>query len=226
MAAAPVKTALGSPPGWKLAPPLNARTQGLVATGFGRLPTGRALLLEFAWPDNVAGGAWLRALREVVEISDGIPDKESDRAASIAFTHTGLAYMGLDDRALASFARPFREGMFQEDRTRRLGDRRQRKWLKSVIADGPVWSANTPLRDPDGNMAGSTQAYAVPHASEPEEAVRTPLTVHAILLLYAISDEEADGWAARVSASSGRLSIDEPSALSDLGTTGPGAASL
>ena len=155
MAAAPMKTALRSPPSWKLAPPLNARTQGLVATGFGRLPTGRALLLEFVWPDGVTGGAWLRALRQVVEITDGVPDKGSVRAASIAFTHTGLAYMGLDDHALASFARPFREGMFQEDRTRRLGDRRQRKWLKSVLANGPVWSANTPLRDPDEYMTGT-----------------------------------------------------------------------
>ena len=51
-----------SRPSWKLAPPLDAATQGLVVTGFGGLETGRALFLEIG--GDKKGGAWLRALAE------------------------------------------------------------------------------------------------------------------------------------------------------------------
>ena len=64
-------------------------------------------------------------------ITDAVPpDRTRDvrrQAAAIAFTWTGLQRMGLRETALASFSRPFREGMFQEDRLRRLGDRRERR---------------------------------------------------------------------------------------------------
>ena len=101
------------------------------------------------WPENgpdaatVAGkGAWLTALAAVAPITDS--DGKDARAASLAFTWTGLQKSGLGRDALASFSAPFREGMYQEDRLRRLGDRIRDKWQRPVIDGGPRWSGNTP----------------------------------------------------------------------------------
>jgi Dyp-type peroxidase family len=170
-------------PAWKLAPPHDVQTQGLVASGFAGLPTGRALFLEFAWAGGEAhGGGWLRTLAGLAPISDA--DGKDARAAALAFTWTGLQRMGLPQTALASFARPFREGMFQEDRMRRLGDRRGGAWLETVAEGGPQWSANTPLQ----RLAGGPE----------EEEIVTPLTVHALLLLYEATEAAADAWAEAV----------------------------
>ena len=104
------------------------------------------------WPENgpgagiVAGkGAWLTALAAVAPITDS--DGKDERAASLAFTWTGLQKSGLGGDALASFSAPFREGMYQEDRLRRLGDRIKGKWQRPVIDGGPRWSGNTPVKD-------------------------------------------------------------------------------
>jgi Dyp-type peroxidase family len=173
---------------WKLAPPVDAATQGLVVTGFGGLETGRALFLEIE-PAAKTGGAWLRALAEKAPATAAVPPPKDQpmaepRAAAIAFTWTGLARMGLDESALASFSRPFREGMFQEDRLRRLGDRREGKWLETVIEKGPIWSGNTPL----------------PAGVDPGTWIGTGLTVHALLLLYERDEADADAWAGEVEA--------------------------
>ncbi|CAN7154391.1 hypothetical protein LJR225_000191 [Phenylobacterium sp. LjRoot225] len=175
-------------PIWKLASPHDTQAQGLVVSGFASLPTGRALFLEFAWPDSESpdsargGGAWLKTLAGLAPISDA--DGKDERAAALAFTWTGLQRMRLPESALASFARPFREGMFQEDRMRRLGDRRRGAWLETVIEGGPRWSANTPRRP----LAGGPD----------EEEIVTPATVHALLMLYEATEEAADAWAQTV----------------------------
>jgi len=187
-------------PSWKLAPPIDKDTQGLVVAGFGHLETGRALFLEIRGPETPEPrGAWLRALKEVAPVTSAVPPDNPNvqpRAAALAFTWTGLKRMGLPETALASFSRPFREGMFQEDRLRRLGDRRRGKWLETVVEDGPRWSANTPPSELTDQRVG---AYDVPYG-EPEEFISTPITVHAILLLYARTQPEADDWAAEVEA--------------------------
>jgi len=139
------------PASWKLAPPHDKQTQGIVVSGFGDLPSAQALFLMCDWPDEPAAagparkGAWLQALTMVAPITDS--DGKDDRAASIAFTWTGLQKSGLDLNALASFSAPFREGMYQEDRLRRLGDRIKGKWQGTVINGGPQWSGNTPVKD-------------------------------------------------------------------------------
>jgi deferrochelatase/peroxidase EfeB len=198
------------PPGWKLAAEIAPLTQGLVVSGFGALPTGRALFLGLGDPDApwTGGGAWLRAMDAVARITPAVPPDRSDpeaaaQAAAIALTASGLARMGLPAQALASFARPFREGMFQEDRLRRLGDRRRGQWLDTVLPGGPRWSGNTAPRDPVGTRVG---AYDVPHADE-EEHVATPLTVHAVLLLYAADEAAADAQAAAVEAALAPLGV-------------------
>ncbi len=187
------------PPTWKLAPPLTAVTQGIVASGFADLPYGRALLLEFGWPEGTRGGAWLTALNAVVPVSDGTAAGRP-RQAALAFTWTGLAKMGLGEPALDSFARPFREGMFQEDRLRRLGDKRSGKWLETVVDGGPRWSGNTPLIDPTQSEPVTPDAFAVTGDAAAEVETTTPLTVHALLLLYTGDAAAADDWTAEVTA--------------------------
>ncbi len=188
-------------PSWKLAQPIDALVQGLVVSGFGDLETGRALLLEFQWPEGESNpGSWLKSLMDAASITSArppdksVPDAQA-RAAALAFTWTGLQRMGLPETALASFSRPFNEGMFQEDRLRRLGDRRSGKWLETVVPAGPLWSANTPLRPAVSTLPG---AFDVPDGGYQEEHVTTPLTVHALLLLYARDEKTADEWTKNV----------------------------
>lgn len=159
--------------GWRLLAPHDARTQGLVVSGFGKLPCGRALFLQLHKP----GGGWLQALQAVAPITSAAGSQP--RAAALGLTWSGLERVGLDAAALASFDRPFKEGMFQPDRLRRLGDRRGTEWLETTVAGGPKWS---------GNTAGA------------DAAVSTPITVHAMLLLYTADDASAEDWCAAVSA--------------------------
>ncbi|MBC9033421.1 hypothetical protein IAG41_13575 [Sphingomonas sp. JC676] len=182
VSAAPAKKA---PPNWKLQAPHDKLTQGLVVSGFASLPTGRALFLEFGWDGALAtgGGAWLKALEAgVAQVTDA--DGKDPRAAAFGVTCSGLHKMGLSGETLKSFDLPFQEGMFQEDRLRRLGDRRGPDWLKTVIDGGPLWSGNTPPADPELG----------------EAPVITPVTVHALLLLYAPDEATAETWCEEVSA--------------------------
>jgi Dyp-type peroxidase family len=203
MDAGPVSEEKGWP-SWKLDRDTAADTQGLVLTGFGNLPAGRALMLRLTWDRKAhGGGAWLDALQKVVEITSAEPPAKRDggqsddqpRAAALAISWAGLQLMGLGETALASFSRPFREGMLQEDRLRRLGDRRNGKWQPTVLEGGPLWSANTPERPAlDPLPAG----FDVPSGSPPERPVTTDTTVHAILLLYTRDMADAEAWDAAV----------------------------
>jgi Dyp-type peroxidase family len=162
---------------WRLKPPHDQQAQGIVVSGFARLPAGKALFLHCDGPENDAGrGPWLQTLMRVAPItaSDGKP---GTRAAAIAFTWTGLQKSGLSPEALATFAAPFREGMYQEDRLRRLGDKVKDKWQKPVIDGGPLWS-------------GNITAGAVP--------VTTRTTVHALLLLYGATVADVQVWSDEV----------------------------
>ncbi|HZZ25563.1 MAG TPA: hypothetical protein VFE60_24750 [Roseiarcus sp.] len=191
-------TASRSPPSWQLADPVAAATQGFVVTGFGALPTGRALFLEFTWQGDKGPDGWLNRLLAVAPVTSAVRPDDADvqtRAASIAFSGTGLRRMGLAEVALASFAPSFKEGMFQEDRLRRLGDRRDGQWLGSVVEGGPVWSANTPLRAPTSSLPSGFEA---PPVGAAEQRIPTEITVHALLLLYAKDEPAADAWAEHV----------------------------
>ena len=171
----------GSRPGWRIRPPHDAEVQGLVVSGFKDLPWAEALFLRIG-EGNGAGGrraGWLGALREIEPIT-AANGKDPDPAA-IAFTWTGLHRLGLPGEALESFSVPFREGMCQVDRLRRLGDRYDGDWQHTVIDGGPIWSGNTPPRqlDPSGPSEPEDEEHT------PEEAIPpTPETVHAVLFLY------------------------------------------
>ncbi|MEO8926908.1 MAG: hypothetical protein ABI306_07060 [Caulobacteraceae bacterium] len=131
-------------------------TQGLVVSPFAHLPAGEAMFLHLP---GGSGGAWLAALRRDIAITSAAGKAEP--CAAIAFTWTGLAAMGLEGAALAGFSDPFREGMGEADRRRRLGDDGP-----TTIDGGPIWS-------------GGTEAVA---------GAPAPIAVHAVLLLYARDD--------------------------------------
>ena len=167
--------------GWRLASPQDADTQAIVVGGFSGLPTGRALFLEFIWEGNQGGGGWMEALAADAPVTNA--DGREANAAALSFAYTGLVKMGLPRSALDSFAAPYREGMFQEDRLRRLGDRRKGEWLETVIDGGPKWSANTPQRGALTEVeAGQSQSKT--STGHREERIVTPITVHALLMLY------------------------------------------
>jgi hypothetical protein len=75
-------------PSWKLKPPHDRWTQGMVVSGFSGLPRSDALFLFFDWPANEGGGgrkgAWLQTLNAVAPITGA--DGKEPRAAAIAFT--------------------------------------------------------------------------------------------------------------------------------------------
>jgi deferrochelatase/peroxidase EfeB len=172
-------------PTWKLKPPHDTQTQGIVVSGFSKLPSASALFLLCDWPENgpnshasAGKGAWLKTLNTVAPITDA--DGRDQRAASVAFTWTGLQKLGLSADALATFSAPFREGMYQEDRLRRLGDKVDGDWKGTVIPGGPHWSANIP---------------------DDERHLITPMTritVHALLLLYEKDVDSVQAWAETV----------------------------
>ncbi len=172
---------------WKLEESIARESQGFIATGYGDLKHGRALFVQLPAQSN---GKWLDRLQQDFPITPAIAvggGARERQAISIAFTWSGLHRMGLQDNALASFSTPFREGMFEESRLRRLGDRRSGVWQDTVIQDGPRWSGNTPSQrtTPRGG------AYSVPitppptAGSETDAPRETPLSVHAMVLVYA-----------------------------------------
>lgn len=194
-----VKPASATGGSWKLSPAIAALTQGLVVTGFGKLPKGCALFFNIGAidPTGKPRGAWLEVLDRIAPVTSAQkPDSDVTQAAALAFTWTGLQAMGLAETALASFLPPFREGMMQEDRLRRLGDRRGGKWLQTVIDGGPKWSANVPQ---SASMAPRAGAYEV-NQFFAETAFGGGDIVHAVLLLYTPDDAAADSLAARVEA--------------------------
>ena len=184
---------------WKLDPAIAAQTQGLVVSGFASLPKGRAMFLNIGISDPVKAdrGPWLRDLDQIAPVSSAQPPAApATQAAALAFTWTGLQVMGLAETALASFLPPFREGMMQEDRLRRLGDRRNGQWLQTVIPGGPEWSANVPQSAAQGPQVG---AYDVTRFFS-ETAFGGGRIVHAILLLYTPDEASAAALAAKVEA--------------------------
>lgn len=193
------RTAAGDTPSWKLAPGIAAQTQGLVASGFGSLPHGCALFLNIGTDDPVGGnrGAWLQKLEEIAPVTSSTPPAAgATQATALAFTWSGLQVMGMAETALASFLSPFREGMMQEDRLRRLGDRRKGVWLDTVITGGPLWSANIPQ---SGSMGPKVGAYDVTRFFS-ETAFSGGYTVHAVLLLYTVDAAAAGALAATIKA--------------------------
>jgi Dyp-type peroxidase family len=91
--------------------------QGLVGSGYGRLPEARFLGVRV--DDGAAGRALLsRLLPQVTSMSGA----HTARALNVAITHAGLAHLGLPRPALDLFSLEFAGGMATPSRSAFLGD--------------------------------------------------------------------------------------------------------
>jgi Dyp-type peroxidase family len=91
--------------------------QGLVRSGYSKLPCAAYMLLQVV--DPVLARAWLGRL--AITTADG---KQSP-SINLALTYPGLEALGLPADVLATFSGAFRDGMATERRARILGDRNE-----------------------------------------------------------------------------------------------------
>ncbi len=91
--------------------------QGIVISGYGHLPCASYMLLRVT--EAAAARRWLRNVVDRITTSER---KQEGSSLNVALTHQGLMHLGLDDETLATFSRPFLEGMTTPHRSRILGD--------------------------------------------------------------------------------------------------------
>ncbi len=101
----------------ELKPEAMKEIQGFVMSGYAHLPCVSYMMLRVT--DAAAARRWLGNLASEVTTSEG---KQNTSCLNVAFTHHGLAQLGLEESALVSFSRPFIEGMATPHRSRILGD--------------------------------------------------------------------------------------------------------
>ena len=92
--------------------------QGLVVSSYSNLPCAAYLLLRVNNPSGAR--KWLSQHVAEITISE---NKRLPVSTNLAFTSTGLKSLGLSEKVLSTFSRPFQEGMATEHRQRVLGDR-------------------------------------------------------------------------------------------------------
>lgn len=91
--------------------------QGLLLSGYGHLLW--ASYRFYRITDPQAARAWLAKAADEVTLATG---KCETHSVNLALTARGLRRLRLDEDALASFSRPFRQGMATQRRSRVLGD--------------------------------------------------------------------------------------------------------
>jgi Dyp-type peroxidase family len=100
--------------------------QGLILSGYGERPVATYVLFEITDPERAR--RWAAAIAGELQFGEfrasprGRPPFLKPLCANVAFTFDGLAALGLPSAALACFSLPFREGMAEPSRSRRLGD--------------------------------------------------------------------------------------------------------
>jgi Dyp-type peroxidase family len=92
--------------------------QGIVMSGYGDLHCASYLMLRVTEP--AAARRWLGAIADQATNSE--PPAQKVKAVNVALTCRGLEKLGLDDKTLETFSRPFTEGMTTVHRARILGD--------------------------------------------------------------------------------------------------------
>jgi len=92
--------------------------QGIVMSGFGPLHCASYVMLRVTNAANAR--RWLGSIADQITTSE--PPPEEVKALNVALTSRGLKNLGLDADTLATFSRPFLEGMTTPHRQRILGD--------------------------------------------------------------------------------------------------------
>lgn len=128
-----------------------ARIQALVLSGHAHLPATIYLGIQLP-PDPAAARSWLAG---VIPSVTSAADARPPEALHVALAASGLAALGVPDDALATFGRPFHEGMVTDHRSRILGDLGQSDpatWAwgtaKTTVFDGLI-----AVFGPDGDTA-------------------------------------------------------------------------
>ncbi len=119
--------------------------QGLVLSGYGERPVATYVLFEITHPERAR--RWAGALAEELQFGEfrgsarGRPPFLKPLCANVAFTFDGFVALGVPPAALAGFSLPFREGMAEPSRSRRLGDDGEsapERWLWGGGAGRPL----------------------------------------------------------------------------------------
>jgi len=92
--------------------------QGMITRGYGKLYETAYFFLQVT--DATKAKAWIKDIFPLIDSGD--ISTHPEKTLHIAFTPKGLSALGLDDKNVANFPVPFREGIVTEDRSRILGD--------------------------------------------------------------------------------------------------------
>ena len=152
--------------------------QGLVVTSYGNLPCATYLLLRVN--DPASARKWLT--QHVADITVSVKG-DTQFATNLAFTCTGLKSLGLAEKVLSTFSRPFQEGMATEHRQRVLGDQDENdpdNWgwgnndkqvdalLLIFAADEDVLKAQVQRRQQELAAAGFSEVAVLPAGRNPD----------------------------------------------------------
>jgi Dyp-type peroxidase family len=123
----------------RIALPLD-QIQGIVLSGYGHLAQASFALLTVR-PDRASDARRFLAGLKLTSASVGSERKEPPPFVNVAFTHGGLAALGLGSAMLDSFPRDYVEGPTLEARARLLGDQgesRPADWIWGSPTTEPV----------------------------------------------------------------------------------------
>ncbi|MEL6558239.1 MAG: Dyp-type peroxidase [Bacteroidota bacterium] len=93
--------------------------QGLILKGYGNMPNGIYLMLNFG--DQSKAKSWLGGIADKITAAS-TSTKSIEHAINLAFTNEGVLQLGLTKQVLKTFSREFEEGMVTDHRKRMLGD--------------------------------------------------------------------------------------------------------
>ncbi len=111
-------TATSPNPEWKPIGETAADLQGIVISSYPMHLFATLIMVQFPAPPAPGPNAWVADITPRITDSSG----ERDICLNLAFSAAGIAVLGVSKEVLATFSRPFQEGMTTNNRARFLGD--------------------------------------------------------------------------------------------------------
>ena len=138
-------------PEWKPAGETAADLQGIVISAYPKHLVAMLIMVQFPASSAAEPKRWVADITPRITNSTG----ERDVCLNLAFSAAGLAALGVPNEVLATFSRPFQEGMTTDNRARFLGDEPATwKWsdcasnTNCVHAQFVVYARTQPALDP------------------------------------------------------------------------------
>jgi Dyp-type peroxidase family len=114
-----LKPAKSSPnPEWKPVGETASDLQGIAISSYSAQLFAMLMMVKFPKAPTASPNAWVAKLTSRITDSTGA----RDTCLNVAFSAAGLAMLGVQEGVMATFSRPFQEGMTTENRARFLGD--------------------------------------------------------------------------------------------------------